>query len=118
MEHLRADLARRRVARAADLGRFRDGQWVRVAGLVVTRQRPEAAKGFFFVTLEDESGFTNVIVRPQTFERHRRVLSQASVLLIEGRISHEQDVHNVKGYRFEPLRFTDDAPLPPARSFR
>jgi error-prone DNA polymerase len=118
MTHLRPWLAKRRVLCAADLEHVPHDRRVTVAGLVTTRQRPEAAKGFFFVTLEDETGFTNIIVPPRTYERHRRVLVQAGVLLIHGRTSREQDVCNVKGQRFEELDFSAAGPLPPARSFR
>ena len=62
---LRRDgLALRGVLRASDLPRTRDGRRVRVAGMVITRQRPGTAKGFVFLTLEDETGISNVIIRP------------------------------------------------------
>ena len=63
----RADLAMRGVVRAIDLGRTPHGRRVRVAGMVITRQRPGTAKGFVFLTLEDETGVANIIVRPDLF---------------------------------------------------
>ena len=67
----RDELALRGVLRAADLPQARDGRRVRVAGMVITRQRPGTAKGFVFLTLEDETGISNVIVRPDLFDRER-----------------------------------------------
>ena len=67
----RDELALRGVLRAADLPRRADGRRVRVAGMVITRQRPGTAKGFVFLTLEDETGISNVIIRPDLFDRER-----------------------------------------------
>ena len=73
-----------KVARAADLVKIRHGAWVRVAGAVIVRQRPGTAKGFVFLNLEDESGLTNVIVRPALFHRHRLALVNEPFLFVEG----------------------------------
>ena len=67
-----AELALRGVLRASDLPRGRHGRRVRVAGAVITRQRPGTAKGFVFLTLEDETGIANIIVRPDLFTEQRR----------------------------------------------
>ena len=67
----RSTLALRGVLRASDLPQARDGRRVRVAGMVITRQRPGTAKGFVFLTLEDETGISNVIIRPDLFDRQR-----------------------------------------------
>ena len=67
----RDELAMRGVLRAADLRTARQGRRVRVAGMVITRQRPGTAKGFVFLTLEDETGIANIIVRPDLFARDR-----------------------------------------------
>jgi error-prone DNA polymerase len=77
-------LAARGVRRAVDLVRLGEGQRVRVAGPVICRQRPGSAKGFMFLTLEDETGLVNVIVRPDMFERHHAVLVSKGVLEIDG----------------------------------
>ncbi|MCB9539658.1 MAG: error-prone DNA polymerase [Myxococcales bacterium] len=116
--YVRPLLRARGAVAARDLPRWRDGAWVRVAGLVNTRQRPEAAKGFFFVTLEDETGFVNVIVRPPDFERNRRVLVQAPFLWIEGPVSAEQGVWNVKGRSFRAMDLAGMATAPPSHDFR
>jgi error-prone DNA polymerase len=80
----RAVLRARGIASAADLERLPDGARVRVVGAVICRQRPGTAKGFLFLTLEDETGLANVIVRPDLFERQRGILVQSAVLEIEG----------------------------------
>lgn len=84
MTHLRAELARAGVLRAADLRRARNGQWVKVAGLVIVRQRPGTAKGLCFITLEDETGTANAAVMPDVFTQYRAVIHTAAFLLIEG----------------------------------
>jgi error-prone DNA polymerase len=80
----REALAARGVRRAVDLARLGEGQHVRVAGPVICRQRPGSAKGFMFLTLEDETGLVNVTVRPDMFERDHAVLVSKGVLEIDG----------------------------------
>ncbi|MCA9537446.1 MAG: error-prone DNA polymerase, partial [Myxococcales bacterium] len=116
--HARPLLARRGVVPAAQLPRTPRNHWVRVAGVVNCRQRPPTAKGFFFLTLEDETGFVNVIVPPDLFERHRTVLSQAGFLQVEGPVATEQGVWNVKGRRFEALTVEGTEHLPRGVRFR
>ncbi len=80
----REELLERGVRRAADLPRLADGERVRVAGAVICRQRPGTAAGFLFLTLEDETGLVNVIVRPDLFHRERAVLVGEAVLEVDG----------------------------------
>jgi len=80
----REALAARGVVRACDLPQRPDGTWVRVAGSVICRQRPGTAKGFLFMTLEDETGLVNVTVRPDVFHAQHAVLVSADVLEIDG----------------------------------
>jgi error-prone DNA polymerase len=61
----------------------------RVGGLVITRQRPGTAKGFVFLTLEDETGLVNVIVRPDVYERYRRTIRSSTMLVIDGKLQKE-----------------------------
>jgi error-prone DNA polymerase len=89
---LRAELAARRFLTAADIMLCADRQLARAAGLVTCRQRPGTAKGTLFVTLEDETGLTNVIVRPELIERQRRELLGARLLGVYGQISREGKV--------------------------
>ena len=80
----RAELAMRGVLRARDLPQGRHGRRVRVAGTVITRQRPGTAKGFVFLTLEDETGIANIIVRPDLFTEQRAAIVGEPYLLVEG----------------------------------
>jgi error-prone DNA polymerase len=89
MRHLRAKLARRRVTRAAELEIVKHGTRVRVAGLVVGRQRPMTASGITFVTLEDETGMANLIVRKDTFEKFHAIAQHSTFLLASGRLERE-----------------------------
>jgi error-prone DNA polymerase len=99
----RAELARAGVTRACDLARGRPGQRIRVAGSVIVRQRPGTAKGFLFLSLEDETGIANVIVTPQHFQRHRLVLVTEPILLVEGVLQRQDGVVSVKAGRVQAL---------------
>jgi len=74
---------------SVELAAKRDGETVQLAGWAVVRQRPPTAKGHVFITLEDEEGLTNLIVRPHVYERYRTVLRNAPLLWIEGRLQRE-----------------------------
>jgi error-prone DNA polymerase len=100
----RARLRRLGVARAADLQRMRHGARVRVAGAVVVRQRPGTAKGFVFLSLEDESGLVNVVVPPPLFQRCRLTLGGEPFLWVEGTLEHREGVISVRAGRLHPLR--------------
>jgi error-prone DNA polymerase len=99
----REDLALRGVLRAVDLPQARDGRRVRVAGMVITRQRPGTAKGFVFLTLEDETGISNVIVRPDLFDRERMTVIGKPFLLVEGVLQHQDGVLSVKAERLQSI---------------
>jgi error-prone DNA polymerase len=104
MAHQRAWLDTMNVARAIDLKSMRNGMPVRIAGWVIVRQRPGTAKGFMFLSMEDETGIANVIVTPQLFEKNRLVLVDYPFLLIEGALQHQDNVVSVKARRVEPLQ--------------
>ena len=95
----REELALRGVLRATDLPNARDGRLVRVAGMVITRQRPGTAKGFVFLTLEDETGISNIIVRPELFNRERMTVIRQPFLLVEGVLQHQDGVLSVRAER-------------------
>ncbi|HPA17307.1 MAG TPA: error-prone DNA polymerase [Verrucomicrobiae bacterium] len=103
MALLRADMEARGVLRAADLASVPHGRRVRVAGQAICRQRPGSAKGFCFISLEDETGITNVIVTPKLFERLRLVIVQEPFLMVAGRLQNQEGVISVKADRVEPL---------------
>jgi error-prone DNA polymerase len=106
MAHQRAWLDTMNVARAIDLKSMRNGMPVRIAGWVIVRQRPGTAKGFMFLSMEDETGIANAIVTPQLFEKNRLVLVDYPFLLIEGALQHQDNVVSVKARRVEPLQIT------------
>jgi error-prone DNA polymerase len=97
-------MTRKGILGSRELTSRRDGQVVRVAGQNVMDQAPPTAKGYHFVTLEDENGFVNVIVRPSVYARYRRVIRNTPVLLVEGRLQREDRVINVLCERTESLR--------------
>ena len=97
----RGELALRGVLRASDLPHARDGRRVRVAGMVITRQRPGTAKGFVFLTLEDETGISNVIVRPDLFDRERMTVIRQPFLIVDGVLQHQDGVLSVRAERVE-----------------
>ena len=100
---LRGALSRRGAVPAAALAHGRDGGRVRVAGLVLVRQRPGSAKGVMFITLEDETGPANVIVWPSLFERSRRVVLSAGMMGVEGKLQREGEVIHVIAERLLDL---------------
>jgi error-prone DNA polymerase len=100
----RSELALRGVLRAADLPRARDGRRVRVAGMVITRQRPGTAKGFVFLTLEDETGISNVIIRPDLYDRERTAVVRQPFLMVEGVLQHQDGVLSVRAERVEGIQ--------------
>jgi error-prone DNA polymerase len=99
----RAELALRGVLRAGDLASGRHGRRVRVAGAVITRQRPGTAKGFVFLTLEDETGIANVIVRPDLFSEQKTAIVGQPYLLVEGTLQIQEGVTSIKAERLHPL---------------
>jgi error-prone DNA polymerase len=100
MRHVRAVLRTHGVVTAADLAKHGDGDRVTVGGLVICRQRPQTAKGFCFVTLEDETGLVNVVIVPKLFETHRRLIVSAPLLVVRGILQEEQGVLNVRARTF------------------
>ena len=103
MSFRRRELAMRGVLRASELSRGRDGRRVRVAGAVITRQRPGTAKGFMFLTLEDETGVANIIVRPQVFASEKLTILEQAFLLVEGQLQIQDGVTSVKAERCHGL---------------
>jgi error-prone DNA polymerase len=89
MEHFRKNLAAQNVVPAVRLASLKRNSLCRAGGLVITRQRPGTAKGFVFLTLEDETGIVNVIVRPDVYETYRRPIRSSSTLIVEGTLQKE-----------------------------
>jgi error-prone DNA polymerase len=99
----RRALTARSVRTARELANVPDGDRVRVAGSVIVRQRPGTAKGFVFLSLEDETGIANVIVTPSLFARHRLVLVSEPFLLVDGILQKQDGVISIRAARVEGL---------------
>ncbi|MFT3780697.1 MAG: error-prone DNA polymerase [Nibricoccus sp.] len=95
------------VTRAADLKDIANGSRIVVAGSVICRQRPGTAKGFVFISLEDETGIANAVVIPAMFERHRLTITQEPALKITGVLQNVSGVIHVKAERIEALQEAD-----------
>jgi len=111
--YLREALASKGVLTALELQTTQNQQRVKVAGMVISRQRPDTAKGFMFISLEDESGFVNVIVAPRLFERHKALLMRSRCIQVDGQVSSEQGVWNVKAVGFKDLSMGMSRHFPP-----
>jgi error-prone DNA polymerase len=95
----RPELDQQGVLRAIDLAHCADGRVIKVAGAVIVRQRPGTAKGFFFMSLEDETGIANVICQPDMFEENRIVLLENAFLIVEGILQNQQNAISVRAAR-------------------
>jgi error-prone DNA polymerase len=106
MAYQRAKLRSQGVLSADDLSHTTSNRFVRIAGCVIARQRPGTAKGFVFLSLEDETGIANVIIAPDTFERDRIIVTRSRFLQIEGPLQNQDGVIHVKAYRIVHLDIT------------
>jgi error-prone DNA polymerase len=108
----RRELAMRGVLPAIELPRAKSGRRVRTAGMVITRQRPGTAKGFVFLTLEDETGISNIIIRPDLYATERLTVVESSFLLVEGLLQNQDGVTSIKAERMSKLDgFPDEAAI-------
>ncbi|MFN7730382.1 MAG: error-prone DNA polymerase [Pirellula sp.] len=103
MQFYRTRLNALRVKTAAELPDARDGQFVRVAGLILLRQRPGTAKGITFVTMEDETGSINLVLHPSTWEHYYLICKQSNAWLVHGTLENRQGVIHVVAGRIEDL---------------
>jgi error-prone DNA polymerase len=103
----REELAMRGILRASDLHVARQGRRVRIAGMVITRQRPGTAKGFVFLTLEDETGIANIIIRPDLFARDRMVIVEEPFLIVDGVLQSQDGVTSVRAEQVQGMRGVD-----------
>ncbi|PYP72619.1 MAG: error-prone DNA polymerase [Gemmatimonadetes bacterium] len=115
LELLRQALPRG-MAKSDALPRLEHGTWVEVAGLVVARQRPETAKGFIFVLLEDEAGMVNVIVRPDVFQQHRAAIRGEPFLWVRGKLAKDDGTVNVVAEEVRGLRLNAECGVRNAES--
>jgi error-prone DNA polymerase len=104
MAYRRADLRRAGVLSAKELTQVPHGRHVRTAGCVIARQRPGTAKGFVFLSLEDETGIGNAIISPDILERNRLLILSEKFLLLEGELQNQEGVISVRVERVAPMR--------------
>ena len=114
---VRGKLNEQNVIPAEDLRTLRHGRWVKLAGLVLIRQRPGTASGIVFITLEDETGIANLILRPEVYDRHRAAARHAMLLQADGYVEKQGQVIHIMvkqlhdrtewlaGYRFKSRDF-------------
>ena len=102
LELIREQLKQRRIVTAKELAGLERG-WVRVAGLVLIRQRPGTASGIVFETLEDETGVVNLIIRPDIYEKHRPAARHAGLLECHGYVERQGQVVHVMAKRLFDL---------------
>jgi error-prone DNA polymerase len=103
MAYRRDALRKQSVLSAEELRKHGDGVFVKTAGMVIARQRPGTAKGFIFLSMEDETGIANVIVTPDLYERERLVVTRAKFILAEGPLQNQDGVIHVKALSLRPL---------------
>jgi error-prone DNA polymerase len=92
---VREQLTMVHVTATGNLSALKDGDPVKVAGLVTVRQRPGTAKGILFITIEDETGFSNLVVWENVFDTYRKEILQARLLMVEGKVQIEGEVIHV-----------------------
>jgi error-prone DNA polymerase len=114
--HIRDKLQQRGILSTAEIAHAAHGSIVKTAGLVIVRQRPGTAKGFFFLTLEDETGIANAIAMPDLFQRYRALLHRAAVVMVEGTLQKVDGVTNIKARHFVELHISEH--LPRSHDFR
>jgi error-prone DNA polymerase len=102
----RKALASMGIVPASTLAQLPDGRKTLIAGCIIARQRPGTAKGFVFLSLEDETGIANAIITPAVYEQFKHVVIYEKFLLIEGELQNQQDVISVKAHRISPLEIS------------
>jgi error-prone DNA polymerase len=103
MYYRRIELHRQGIRSAVQLRNCRDGEFVRTAGCVIARQRPGTAKGFIFISMEDETGIANIIVSPDLYERNRLVLTRSKFLIVDGTLQNKDNVMHVRAVQVMAL---------------
>ncbi len=106
MAFQRAEMNALGICRACDLAQVANGQHVRIGGCVIARQRPGTARGFVFLSLEDETGISNAIITPDLLQKNRILVISERFLLIEGVLQNQDNVISVKAERVLPLSIT------------
>ena len=106
MAYRRAEMKAMGIHPASSLSSLPSGRRLRIGGCVIARQRPGTAKGFVFLSLEDETGIANAIVKPDLLQQNRILLSSGRFLMVEGILQNQDNVISVKAERVLPLSVT------------
>jgi len=106
MVYCRQEMKRAGVKRASELEQMVDGRFASVGGCVIARQRPGTAKGFVFLSLEDETGIANIIIQPDLYEEHRLLINRSKFLRVDGILQNQDGVISIKASRVSPLSIT------------
>jgi error-prone DNA polymerase len=106
MAYWRAEMNKLGVRSAIELQHLPNAKRVQIGGCVIARQRPGTAKGFVFLSLEDETGIANAIITPDIFEQNRVTIVQEQFLLVEGKLQNQDNVISVKAEHVRPLVIT------------
>jgi error-prone DNA polymerase len=116
LQVLRKGISGDGLCKSSELARLPSNSQVRIAGYVIIRQRPPTAKGFAFMTLEDEEGIVNVVLNPLVCQKYRQVFGLEPLVVVEGTIQRKEDQLNIIADALLPLRHFRNAPLEPQNS--
>jgi error-prone DNA polymerase len=103
LSFLRDEFRQRNYLTCAQALQLRDGKWLETAGIVLVRQRPGSAKGVMFITIEDETGISNLVIWPDLYEKQRRIILSSGMLAVYGRIQREGEVVHLIAHRLKDL---------------
>ncbi len=106
MQYHRAEMNKLKIRRAIELSQIPNGQYLKIGGCVIARQRPGTAKGFVFLSIEDETGVANAIINPQLFQKNRLLLTSEQFLMVEGILQNQDNVISVKAAHVSALSIT------------
>ena len=106
MQYHRTQMNKLRIHKASELSHIPNGQYLRIGGCVIARQRPGTARGFVFLSLEDETGVANAIINPQLFQKNRLLITSEQFLMIEGILQNQDNVISVKAAHVGALSIT------------
>jgi error-prone DNA polymerase len=112
MQVIRSDVSQN-VLKSSDIAAIPSGTKVSVAGCVVCRQMPGTAKGHVFITLEDECGLINVILRPQVYDKYRQIARLEPVIIVEGTLQKHDGIVNIVAQQLRPIQHSHREKEPP-----
>jgi error-prone DNA polymerase len=103
MAYRQAALSQQHVLSSDELRYRQDGEYVKIAGLAIDRRRPGTAKGFIFISVEDENGLASIIVTPDLYERERSIVENCKFIIAEGPLQNQDGVIHVKAVRLRSM---------------